>query len=111
MTWAPFRTLRADIDAFSCASCWPLLRHVSNDRCDRANACTFGDRQLCAQVRRTGGKFAPDTSAANPKFARSRGRCVCELRVQSGTGIIEFLVSLDFEVRIRTRCSLVRTSE
>src|SRR5262245_47850986 len=30
---------------------------------------------------------------------------------KSGTRIIEFLVSLDSEVRIRTRCNLVRTSE
>jgi hypothetical protein len=26
--------------------------------------------------------------AANPKFARFRGKCVCELRVQSGTSTI-----------------------
>src|SRR5262245_3338030 len=51
------------------------------------------------------------SSAANPKFARFRGKCVCELRVQSGTRIIELLVFLDSEVRIRTCCESVRTSE
>jgi hypothetical protein len=34
------------------------------------------------------------TSAANPKFASYRGKSGCELRVQSGTRIIDFLVSL-----------------
>jgi hypothetical protein len=36
----------------------------------------------------------PRASAANPKFARFRRKCVCEFRVQSGTRIIELLVSL-----------------
>jgi hypothetical protein len=42
------------------------------------------------------------TSAANPKFAHHCRTYGCELRVQSGTGIIELLVSFDSEVRMRT---------
>src|SRR5690348_10898886 len=41
-----------------------------------------------------------NTSAANPKFARHCRESDCELRVQSGTGIITFAASYDSEVRI-----------
>src|ERR1051325_1589780 len=52
-----------------------------------------------------------NASAANPKFAQHCGKSVCELRVQSGTRIIELLVSLDSEVRSRASRKVRRTSE
>src|ERR1700740_824063 len=47
------------------------------------------------------------TSAANPKFAHHCCRGRCELRVQSGTRIIELLVSFDSEVRLGACCKVV----
>ena len=58
-----------------------------------------------------GGNGALKTSAANPKFAHNCGESSCELRVRSGTRIIELLVSFDSEVRFRTCGKLGRTSE
>src|SRR5262249_59723718 len=53
----------------------------------------------------------PGASAANPKGSHtSCGRCGCELRVQSGTRIIELLVSTDSEVRTRTCANILPTS-
>ena len=51
------------------------------------------------------------TSAPNPKFAHIVRQEDCELRVQRGTRIIELLVSLDSEVRIRVCRNTLRTSE
>src|SRR5262249_40549694 len=50
-------------------------------------------------------------SAANPKFALHCRESDCELRVQSGTRIIELLVSFDSEVRFGACGILRRTSE
>src|SRR5215470_10624626 len=49
-----------------------------------------------------------------PRTRSSHHNCCesgCELRVQSGTRIIELLVSFDSEVRIGACCKLGRTSE
>src|SRR6202040_518979 len=53
----------------------------------------------------------PAPSAANPKFAHNYRESDCELRGQSGTRIIDLLVSFDSEVRIGASCKLGRTSE
>src|SRR5262245_12843480 len=45
------------------------------------------------------GRAGARSSAANPKFASYCRESDCELRVQSGTRIIELLVSCDSEVR------------
>jgi tripartite-type tricarboxylate transporter receptor subunit TctC len=46
-------------------------------------------------------------SAANPKFAQHCCRVRCELRVQSGTRIIDLLVSFDSEVRVGACCKVM----
>jgi len=76
--------------------------------------CSFWTNQVSACVTNLSSVIADTirrTSAANPKFARNCRHSDCELRVQSGTRIIELLVSFDSEVRFGTGGKLGRTSE
>src|SRR5262249_30751774 len=116
-----------------------VLRPVDKQRADQRCNKRQDDRNRCSEqgrlqgVLRTcffagGGQpqapFAPwsqlgfldgdsvsGASAANPKFAPYCRTFRCELRVQSGTKIIELLVSFDSEVRIERAASAGRTSE
>src|SRR5262249_6383954 len=70
--------------------------------------------QRCSQRRLWSTNAKTPRLALVPRTRSSHHNCcesVCELRVQSGTRIIELLVSFDSEVRIRACRKLRRTSE
>src|SRR5262249_43055511 len=68
-------------------------------------------RQRDGIVKRAQAFGVAGTGAANPKVAHNCRESECELRVQSGTRIIELLVSRDSEVRFGAGGKIRRTSE